>query len=168
MQRDIVLTTPRLTLTTWLPTDVDALLEVHSDPETMRFVRNGRPETRAEVVELVDHYIAEHGSQGWTKWRLADHEGALIGRAGFGFHAGTRQLAYAVRRSHEDRGLATEISAALVDWHLAHAPDTPLGGIVAVGNDASVRVLQKVGFNEVGTEVLGGIACRAFRYPPQP
>jgi len=37
-----------------------------------------------------------------------------------------------------------------------------------VGNDASVRVLQKVGFDEVGTEVLGGIACRAFRYPPQP
>ncbi|MGH3507312.1 MAG: GNAT family N-acetyltransferase [Nocardioidaceae bacterium] len=82
-QRDIVLTTPRLILTTWLPVDVDPLFEVHSEPETMKFVRYGRPESRVETEQLVRHYIAEQAEQGWTKWRLADVDGGLIGRAGF-------------------------------------------------------------------------------------
>jgi len=33
--------TCRLVVTTWEPDDVDALLTIHADPETMRFVRHG-------------------------------------------------------------------------------------------------------------------------------
>lgn len=83
-RREVVLRTPRLTLTSWLADDVEALHEVHSDPETMVFVRHGRPEPRA---------------------------------------------------------------------------------IVAVGNDASARVLEKVGFDEVGEEDFDGTLCRAFVHP---
>lgn len=168
MPRDIVLTTPRLVLTTWVPGDVDALLDVHSDPETMRFVRHGRPESRSETVQLVDRYIAEHAARGWTKWRLADVDGGLVGRAGFGGDTADRQLAFVVRRSHCRLGLATEIAEALVVWHLTQAGGAPLRAIAAVGNQASIRVLQKVGFVEVGTEDFDGTACLAFvhREPP--
>lgn len=82
MQRAVVLTTSRLVLTSWLLDDVESLHEVHSDTETMRFVRNGRPETRAEVRRLVGEYIAEDAARGWTKWRLADLGGHLVGRQG--------------------------------------------------------------------------------------
>lgn len=109
MQRDLELTTPRLVLTSWLPDDVDPLFEVHSDPETMRFVRNGRPLTRDETKQLVDSHIAEHAARGWTKWRLADAEGGLLGRAGFGGDV-NRQLAFAIRRSHWGSGIATEVA----------------------------------------------------------
>lgn len=166
MQRDLVLTTPRLVLTSWLPDDVGPLFEVHSDPETMRFVRNGRPETRGETEQLVDHYIAEHAARGWTKWRLADADGGLLGRAGFGGDATNRQLAFAIRRSHWGRGIATEVAEALVGWHQSHAGAVLLRAIAAVGNDASVRVLQKVGFVEVGTEDFDGTACHSFIHRP--
>jgi [ribosomal protein S5]-alanine N-acetyltransferase len=165
VQRDVVLATPRLTLTTWLLTDVDALFEVHSEPETMRFVRHGRPESRVETEELVNQYLAEQAAQGWTKWRLADVHGALVGRAGFGGSATGRGLGFAIRRSHWGLGLATEIAQALVGWHLSHAAGVPLRAIVAVGNDASGRVLQKVGFREVGTEEYDGTTCRSFVHP---
>ena len=164
-ERDVVLTTPRLTLTSWVPGDVAALLEVHSDPESMRFVRHGRPESRVETEQLVDHYRAEHAARGWTKWRLADAEGGLVGRAGFGGDATDRQLALMIRRSHWGRGLATEIAEALVGWHLSHAGGMPLRAIAAVGNHASVRVLQKVGFVEVGTEDFDGTVCHSFVHP---
>lgn len=164
-ERDLVLTTPRLVLSSWVPADVGPLLEVHSDPETMRFVRHGRPETRAETEQLVEHYIAEHAARGWTKWRLADVEGDLVGRAGFGGDATERQLAFTIRRSHWGRGLATEIADALVAWHRSNAEGTPLKAIAAVENDASVRVLQKVGFVAVGTEDFDGTACHAFVHP---
>jgi [ribosomal protein S5]-alanine N-acetyltransferase len=162
MQRDLVLATPRLVLTSWLPGDVDSLLEVHSDPETMRFVRHGRPESRDETAQLVDHYIAEQAARGWTKWRLTDADGALVGRAGFEGDATDRQLSFTIRRSHWGLGLATEIAGALVGWHVSHAGAASLRAIAAVGNHASVRVLEKVGFHEVGTEDFDGTLCHSF------
>jgi ribosomal-protein-alanine N-acetyltransferase len=154
-----------LVLTSWLPVDVDALFEVHSDPETMRFVRFGRPESRSETEDLVDHYIAEQASRGWTKWRLIDRDGGLVGRAGFGGDDTVRGLSYAIRRSHWGLGLATEVAQALVGWHLANAPTVRLRALAAVGNDASVKVLLKVGFQELATEDFGGTICRSFGYP---
>jgi [ribosomal protein S5]-alanine N-acetyltransferase len=165
VRRDVVLTTPRLVLTSWRAVDVDSLFEVHSDPETMKFVRYGRPESRLEVEQLVDHHIAEHETRGWTKWRLIDRDGGLIGRAGFGGEATSRGLSYVIRRSHWGLGLATEVAEALVGWHLSRAPAARLRALVAVGNDVSVRFLQKVGFQEVGTEDYDGVICRSFVYP---
>jgi [ribosomal protein S5]-alanine N-acetyltransferase len=165
VHRDIVLKTPRLILTSWLVDDVDSLHEVHSDRETMRFVRHGRPESRLEVEQLVDDYIAEDTTRGWTKWRLADRDDELVGRAGFGGSSESRGLSYVIRRSDWGRGLATEVAEALVLWHLAHAVDIPLRAIVALGNDTSVRVLEKVGFDEVGGEDFDGTPCRAFVHP---
>ena len=161
-QRNVILTTSRLVLTSWLDTDVDALLEVHSDPATMTYVRSGRPETRAETEQLVEQYIAEHAIRGWTKWRLADHDGRLLGRAGFGGQDDDRGLSYLIRRTHWGQGLATEIAEALVEWHLDHAAGAQLHALVAVGNDASARVLEKVGFDEVGTKDYAGTRCRVF------
>jgi RimJ/RimL family protein N-acetyltransferase len=168
MRRDVVLTTRRLVLTTWLPGDADSLFEIHSDPETMRFVRHGRPESRVETEQLVSQYITEHATRGWTKWRLAAVDGGLVGRAGFGGDANIRGLGYVIRRSHWGLGLATEIAEALVSWHLSHAAAVPLRALVAVGNDASGRVLDKVGFREAGTEDYHGTTCRSFVYPSSP
>lgn len=152
-------------LTSWLVDDVDSLHEVHSDPETMKFVRYGRPESRLEVEQLVDRYIAEHATRGWTKWRLADRDNQLVGRAGFVGSCASRGLSYVIRRRDWGLGLATEVAEALVLWHLAHALDIPLRAIVALGNDTSVRVLEKVGFDEVGREEFDGTPCRAFVHP---
>jgi ribosomal-protein-alanine N-acetyltransferase len=164
-ERVVILTTPRLVLTTWLATDVDPLLEMHSDPESMKYVRFGRPETRKEVEDLVGVYIDAQTARGWTKWRLADLDGELVGRAGFGGDDNTRGIAYAIRRSHWGLGLATEIAGALVNWHMSHAPALRLRGLVVIGNDPSARVLQKTGFVEVGTENFHGTVCRHFIHP---
>jgi len=164
-RREVILRTPRLTLTSWRADDAASLHEVHSDPETMQFVRSGRPESRPEVDQLVNQYRAEHALRGWTKWRLADLDDRLVGRAGFGGTVQSRELSYVIRRSRWGVGLATEAAAALVDWHLAHAVAVPLRAIVAAGNDASARVLEKVGFDEVGHEDFRGIPCRSFTHP---
>lgn len=163
--RVVILRTRRLVLTTWNPTDVDPLLAMHSDPEAMRHVRFGRAETRSEVEDLIEAYMTAQSVQGWTKWRLADLDGELIGRAGFGGDDSIRGIAYAIHRNHWGRGLATEIAGALVEWHMANAPTLRLRGVVAVGNDASVRVLEKTGFDEVGTEDFHGAMCRMFVHP---
>jgi ribosomal-protein-alanine N-acetyltransferase len=160
-----VLTTPRLVLTTWVPGDVSDLLTVHSDPMTMRFVRHGRPETKDETTELVAAYRAEQARRGWTKWRLADRQGHLVGRAGFGEHGRGRELGYTLRRDRWGQGLATEIAAALVDWHREHATAQTLCAYAATENTPSCRVLEKVGFVRAGTVDHHGIPCHLYRLP---
>jgi RimJ/RimL family protein N-acetyltransferase len=166
--RDVILRTERLILTSWLPADVHPLLEMHSDPEAMRFVRLGRPESLAETEQLVAQYMTEHRARGWTKWRLATHDGALLGRAGFGGNDKLRGLSYAIHRLHWGQGLATEIAKALVRWHWQHAPQAGLRALVEVGNNASVAVLRKAGFEQFGTEAYQDTLCLAFVHPGVP
>ena len=165
MPRTTILNTPRLVLTTWITGDVGDLLTVHSDPMTMRFVRHGRPETRAETAELVATYRAEQARRGWTKWRLADHQGHLVGRAGFGEHGRDRDLGYTLRRDSWGQGLATEIAAALVDWHREHAVAQTLWAYAATENTPSCRVLDKVGFVHASTVDHHGMPCHLYRLP---
>lgn len=157
--------TPRTCLTTWLEADAEDLAGLHSDADTMRFVRNGRPESRSEVERLVRSYVDDQSARTWAKWRLADADGRLIGRAGFGGTEEQRAISYLIARPLWGQGIATEVSSALVQWHLAHAPDARLRALVAVGNHASARVLEKVGFVESGTEDDDGVLCRVFTHP---
>lgn len=163
MGRERILQTPRLVATSWLADDADDLFVVHSDAETMRFVRRGRPETRIETADLIDQYMAEQAARGFTKWRLADLDDRLVGRAGFGSHRDGREMGYTIRRDLWGQGLATEIAAALVEWHRDHAADCALYAYVAVGNSASRRVLEKVGFDSIGPEDHSGTPCELFR-----
>lgn len=159
----MILTTPRLVLTTWDRGDVDHLWAVHSDPETMRFVRRGRPETREETQELMETYLSEQAGRGWTKWRVADHHGELVGRAGFGEHGDGRELGYTIRRESWGRGLASEIARALVEWHRDHASAETLWAYAAIDNSPSCRVLEKVGFVLDRDAEHGGMPCHLYR-----
>lgn len=161
-----ILRTVRLTLTSWSLEDVDGLLAVHADPETMRYVRNGRPETRDEVATLIRSYMAEERRTGVTKWRLTDQTDRIVGRAGFGADDGGRELGYTIWRDLWGKGLASEIARALVAWHRENACDIPLWGYVAEGNPASARVLRKVGFVPQGIAHHHGVPCRVHRLPP--
>ena len=165
MRRREILRTHRLRLTSWLPGDAVDLAEIHADAETMRYVREGRPETHAETEALIAQYIAEDARTGRTKWRLVDLDGGLVGRAGFGQLGGGLELGYTIRRRQWGRGLATEIAAALVHWHRNNVDGVHLVAYVAVPNHASIRVLEKVGFVYARTEEHHGVTCRRYLGP---
>lgn len=154
--RHEVLVTPRLRVTSWLAADLDDLAALHADPAVMAHLLPGRPETYDEVRARLAGYRAEQVRPGWTKWRVADHTGALVGRAGFGPHPAGRELGYTLRRSHWGRGLASELAEALIAWHRAHPmPPAEPGALVAFAapdNIASRRVLEKAGFGCMGVE----------------
>lgn len=165
MERRTVLTTRRLVLTTWMPSDLDDLCTLHSDAEVMRFVGSGRPETRSEVEARLNAYLAEQQSRGWTKWRVTDTDGAMVGRAGFGAFEGSRELGYALAHDHWGRGLATELATALRDWHWGHPAQgyrEALVAFAAVGNESSARVLEKAGFRLVGPRTHEGVPCQFY------
>ncbi|HEX4472129.1 MAG TPA: GNAT family N-acetyltransferase [Nocardioides sp.] len=150
-ERMTVLTTPRTALTTWLHDDLDDLHQLHSDPETMRWIRPGRPETLEESRARLSSYLDPGGEP--TKWRVVDAAtGVLLGRAGFGGDASHRELGYTLRPRSWGAGLGTELATALVAWHRAHPLPEPPGDLTAyaaLANAASCRVLEKAGLGFV-------------------
>ena len=158
-QRTCVLRTPRARLTTWLPQDLPELCALHADPRTMRHMRAGVEDAERTRTRLAT-YLHEQAEQGWTRWRVEDRTGRLIGRAGFtlSLDGRRRDLGYLLEPAQWGRGLATELVRALVRWHLEH-PDgveQTLEAHAFTDNAASRRVLGKAGFVLVGPSERAG------------
>ena len=147
--RQTILTTPRLTLTTWEDGDLAQFHALHADPVTMRYFASG-PYDEARATERLAAFRRDQAEWGWAKWRVQDAGGRVVGRGGFGLYQEThRELGYLLVPELWGHGLATELAQALVGWHFAH-PDPRLSrdllAFAHVENGASRRVLEKVGF----------------------
>lgn len=164
--RQTILRTPRLVVTTWQPSDLEDLARLHGDPAAMQHMTTG-VQSREATQERLREWIAEHEARGWSKWRVHDQAGALVGRAGFGtaHETGHREVGYLLSSPHWGRGLATELLQGLVRWHVEHpAPGLGLDLLAYVfqDNHGSRRVLAKYGFVEVAatTPRAGELAYR--------
>lgn len=86
------------------------------------------------------------------------HELAIVGREGdeeivlgsCGINEiapvhGVANVGYWVHSSHTKRGIATSVVRQLADWTFANTELNRLEIVVAVGNEASIRVARKVG-----------------------
>ena len=158
-------TTARTRLTTWTPDDFADLHELHADPAVMTFLRRGTPEPPEETHRRLDTYLREQESPGWTKWRVEDLSGQMIGRAGFSPLRKDRELGYTLAQHTWGEGLATEIARALVQWHRDHPFDGSGVAYAESGNLASRRVLEKAGFNFVGERDQGGHPQAFYELP---
>ena len=169
MERRVVLTTERTMLTTWLPDDGEDLHTLHSDADTMRWIRPGRPESRDESRDRLATYLKEQ-EKGAAKWRAVAHSGRFLGRAGFGARTGYREIGYTLLRSVSGHGLATELTRALVAWHIAHPEPKGLPQLaahVALVNSASRRVLEKSGFEFVAEREHNGMPSALYVWDSQ-
>jgi RimJ/RimL family protein N-acetyltransferase len=110
-----------------------------NDKNTMRWTR--------------DHLIANPETRGWGTWyfllRRDRTAPILIGNGGFKgkFVApGTCEVGYSVLESHQRRGYATEVVAALVEWAFAHPEIERVVAHTLPELTPSIRVLEKNGF----------------------
>jgi RimJ/RimL family protein N-acetyltransferase len=132
-----------------LPQDLQELCALHGDPRTMRYMRSGVEDEDRTGARLTA-YLREQAERGWTRWRVEDRSGRMIGRAGFRLSddGRCRELGYLLEPAQWGRGLASELAGALVRWHREH-PDglePTLAAYVFADNAASRRVLEKSGF----------------------
>jgi len=82
-------------------------------------------------------------------------EGRYIGRCGVYPHFGTPgegSLGFYLARAYWGRGLATEAGRTFVSFGFNELSLSRIVTAVEIGNDASVRVLEKLGFALVRTE----------------
>ena len=85
--------------------------------------------------------------------------GEVVGSAGFVGRPNERgevELGYGILGGHRNRGYATEAARALVAWALAQPNVQQVVARSELSNDASNRVLEKLGLTRVRAE--GGVA----------
>lgn len=140
------LTTPRLRLRPWRPSDLEALHRVWSDPRTIWW---GPHTTLDQTRSLLARLEAEGG------WWAVEHRGEVVGNVFLRpsrREAGALELGYHLHGDWWGQGLATEAAAAL----LATAPGQPVEAPVVRENARSRRVLEKLGFTLAGEVAHAG------------
>lgn len=146
-----VLQTVRLALSPCRPSDRIDFLDLERDPEVMRFLNGGRP---------VDHdrdegdgtFLMPRGTEPyvWTARRLTT--GAFVGWFCLWPESETMaELGYRLRRADWGHGLASEGASALIDWGFRSNGYKRIVASTMAVNNASRRVMEKIGMNHVRT-----------------
>src|SRR5712691_9893555 len=150
------LTTERLLLRQWRDDDVDALLEIYTQPEYLATMpAKTLDETRKQLDWLRRAWIED----GHCHWAACDLEsGRLIGRIGLQCHRDwpladrpVPEVGWVLHRDWWGRGLATEGGQAGVDAWREHLQDEPrLYSFTTPDNRRSRAVMERLGFAHRG------------------
>jgi len=156
----MILETDRLRFRQHEPGDLDAYCAMEADPDVRRYV-GGSPRSRGQAEERFRRELAVAPDDWLTLLATVDKESGLyIGRCGVYPHfgrggapiPGEGTLALYLDRAHWGRGLATEAGHALLRFGFDTLGLTRIVATVQVGNDASDRVMSKLGLRMVRIE----------------
>lgn len=125
--------------------DLPMMLAMESDPEVMRYSTGVKPADDARREELLA-WLREPSTR-LGHWAIAA-DGAAVGWVSLVPLAGTNsiQLAYRLQRSAWGRGYASQAARELCGYAWRELDLAELVAVVWPGNQASIRVLEKLGF----------------------
>lgn len=164
--------TPRLALRAISHDDVDAIFEVFSNAEVMRYWSTPPLADRAGAVELVNEIHDSFARQVMLKWGLARREdNLLIGTTtlfNLDFTNRRAELGYALGRTHWGQGYMQEALQVLLAYVFETLDFRRLEADVDPRNQASIQTLERLGFQREGflreRWEVGGEIQDAFLY----
>jgi ribosomal-protein-alanine N-acetyltransferase len=151
-----VLTTARLRLEPFVPSHLDGLCVLNSDPRVMRYI-TGRPQTREETMAAIQRVMNRWAQWGFSWWSFFERDsGDLVGAGCIQYLAGNPanplEIGWRLRPDRWHRGLAGE-AARRMTMFAFETIDAPLLTAVAnPENTASRRVMERLGMRFRGTE----------------
>jgi RimJ/RimL family protein N-acetyltransferase len=156
---DLPIETERLVLRPHRMDDLDDLAVFHGDADVVRFVpwpvRDRAATEEALRVKLTQTGLAAHGQ--WLVLAVEVREtGTVIGEVLLKW-ASHRQgeVGFAFARSHQGQGYAAEAARAMLRLGFDDLGFHRIAAVVIDGNDASVRLLGRLGFRQEARLVDG-------------
>ncbi|NCD69448.1 GNAT family N-acetyltransferase [Mucilaginibacter agri] len=151
-----ILTTPRLRIRQFAESEWPLFIGISEDPEVMRFITPRTPEQNRELFEqmMIDYLVIPE----FGRWGIFDVEtGDFIGlcmllEARPGLNG--IELGYSFHYEYWNKGYATELVKALVNYGLYDQDLPEICAITNPENMASQRVLEKAGFTSTETVFL--------------
>ncbi len=158
------LETSRLRLRALTAADRDDLYDIFAEPEVSRNLITP-PQSIEEFRQPFDRMLGLSSTLGM--WGITKRDdGRLIGRCGFypcsEPPVGTPELAYLLSRSHWGQGLATEAARRCLEFAFAERAWPEVVAMVRLGNQASARVLRKLGMELLRRIDVRGVAADLY------
>ncbi len=151
-----VIETERLLLRPLRVSDVDAFVDLHADPRVSRFVGAYSHQQALERLTAIERQWTERG-HGLCAIELKS-SGEFIGRSGLQYweQFDEVELGWTLRADRWGRGYATEAAQACLDWGFARLDADYFTALVRPGNEASVKVAERLGFTPRREDHLHG------------
>ena len=158
MQKRIIIETERLLLTEFSPSDAEHMYRLNLDPEVIKYTGDPPFESVEEAREFLENYSAykKHGFGRWSVWLKPEEE--YIGWSGLKRNKeGLVDIGFRFFRSHWNRGFATESAKACLEYGFSKLKLKEIIGRADLENQASVRVLEKIGLSFWKEDAFEGI-----------
>ena len=148
--RSDTLETKRLLLRPFHTQDVDRFAQICANPNVMRYIGNGTPESRTIVTSKIKTWIELYEQQGYGLMALVMKEtNELIGFCGLMYQVVDEEacveLGYRLDEPYWGRGIATEAAVAVKNHAFNQLNIPMLISIIHHENINSKRVAHKVG-----------------------
>lgn len=165
------LETERLILRAFRAEDLDTVAAMWTEPAVVRFI-GGQPLTREDTWRRMLAACGQWPYTGYGYW-LAElkSSGEIVGQLGFADFKremepsieGEPEFGYVFSPKVHGQGIAYEACAALLDWADANLGAASYPAIIAPGNDASVRLAERLGFERQPDGIYRGETIAIFR-----
>ena len=161
-----MLETERLLLRKFTPEDLDALVELRSDDEVIKYL-GGRTLQNPDAIEKrLRFYLECYEKYGFgvcaTIWK---ETGELIGWSGLMPLDGTPEIevGYGMKKEFWGKGIGYECAAAWLDYGFNEAGLEKIVAIAVPENVGSWRVMEKCGMKYEKTEMHYGMECLLYQ-----
>jgi RimJ/RimL family protein N-acetyltransferase len=157
--------TTRLRLRRPEAADVHPMMEMHQDPDVIRFLGSGVPGGIAVAWRNVALMIGHWEMRGYGPWIITDKTtGDILGRAGLWNAAGGPglELGWMVRRQDWGRGIATEAAQAALRWAWTHLEDDRIIAVIHASNLPSIRIAEKLSGRLDSSQSVDGVETRTY------
>jgi ribosomal-protein-alanine N-acetyltransferase len=160
----IILTSPRTTLHPLTPDHIDTMYKLWTDQGVRKYLWDGLVITRERAAEVIEASRADFAAHRYGLWAVVDNaSGRVIGFCGLrsGEH-GAPELLYGLFPRFWGKGLATEAAQAVLSYAFALGHPEVMAA-TDVPNDASARVLERLGMRLERRGLLNGLDTLFFR-----
>lgn len=142
------LSTNRLLLRALTDDDRAEIIAMQSDPELRHYL--GGPVPTEELEQLHTSSLGEV----WGTFGIQPrHSPTIIGLCSLSRDRDALELSYQLMPHHWGQGIAREACAAVLDWVWSEQPDDEIIAVTQTANNASRRLLVRLGFVEHDTLV---------------
>lgn len=157
--------TERTILREILPTDIDGLFELDSDPEVHRYLGNKPVADKNQIIDVINFIRQQYVDNGIGRWAIIDKKTKdFIGWTGLKFvtdltnkHKNYYDLGYRLKKKYWGQGIATETAFASLDYAFNKLNANEVYAMADCQNDGSNKILKKVGLNFIERFDLDGI-----------
>tara|TARA_B110000208_G_C11462275_1_gene318836 strand:- start:53 stop:559 length:507 start_codon:yes stop_codon:yes gene_type:complete len=154
----IVLITERLILREFELTDAEAMFNLNSDEEVLRYTGDKQFESIEDANNFFKNY-PDYEKNGFGRWALVTKgDKEVIGWCGLKKHEdNTVDIGYRIFKNQWNKGYATEASIACLEYGFQVFELDEIIANAATENKASIRVMEKIGM-----EFQQNMACEGI------